>query len=50
MTLLAREGQTKEDMKRTGWNLREEGKVGPLFDVCPNLALFFPHECYYLEL
>ena len=35
VTLLPGEGQMKEVLKQTGWNLREEAKLGPPFDECP---------------
>lgn len=35
LTMLPKEGQTKEMVNWVGWNLREEAKLLPPFDECP---------------
>jgi len=49
-TLQPREGQTREVLKQTGWNLREEAKLRPLYDECLTPSYMFSDECYNLEL
>ena len=45
------EGQTRQVIERTGWNLREEAELRPHYKDCPTPSQKFCYdECYNLEL